>query len=80
MDIPSGLVINRADIGDNSIKSYAEMENLPVLMEIPFDRRIAEAYSRGNPMVEVMPKWEDRMLGLFCRIQEIIERKEGWAR
>ena len=44
LGIPRGLVINRSDIGDDHVRTYATQENLPILMEIPFDRRIAETY------------------------------------
>ncbi|MGB8426278.1 MAG: ATP-binding protein, partial [Desulfobacterales bacterium] len=47
LGIPHGLVINRADLGDRRVHAYAEKENIPILMEIPFDRRVAEAYSDG---------------------------------
>jgi MinD superfamily P-loop ATPase len=31
-------------MGTDHVKRYAHEENIPVLMEIPFDRKIAEAY------------------------------------
>jgi MinD superfamily P-loop ATPase len=71
LNIPCGLVINRADIGDEKVKAYAATENLPVLMEIPFDRRIAEAYSRGDMIVDVMPEWKARFLGLYEKIKDL---------
>jgi len=74
LQIPCGLVINRADIGTDDVKAYAKRENIPVLMEIPFDRRVAEAYSRGCLMVEAMPEWEERFLSLYRQI-EIITRQ-----
>jgi MinD superfamily P-loop ATPase len=40
-------------------------------MEIPFDRRIAEAYSKGEMIVEAMPEWKDRFLALYRRIEEL---------
>ena len=72
LGIPCGLVINRSDIGDDQVKVYAGQEGLPILMEIPFDRRIAEAYSRGNMIVESMPEWKDKFLKLYHRIEEIV--------
>jgi len=60
LEIPRGLVINRSDIGNDDVQTYAKMENLPILMEIPFDRSIAEAYSRGKLIVEEMPEWKER--------------------
>jgi MinD superfamily P-loop ATPase len=68
LNIPCGLVINRSDLGDNQVKAYAERENLPVLMEIPYDRRIAEVYSRGEMIVEVMPEWKMKFCELYERI------------
>ena len=74
MDIPCGLVVNRADAGDRKLYDYASEENMPVLMEIPFDRRIAEAYARGDMMVEVDPEWRDKFLDLYARIEVILDR------
>ena len=71
LNIPCGLVINRSDMGDNKVKEYANGEGLPILMEIPFDRKIAEAYSRGKPLVDIMPEWKERFLNLSHRIEEL---------
>ena len=72
LGIPCGLVINRSDIGNDQVKIYAKQENIPVLMEIPFDRRIAEAYSRGKMIVEVMPEWKEKFAKLYRQIKEIV--------
>lgn len=72
LGIPHGIVINRCDIGDDKLKEYAEKENIPVLMEIPFDRKIAEAYSQGNLMVEIMPEWKEKFNTLYEEIRSII--------
>jgi MinD superfamily P-loop ATPase len=71
LKIPAGLVINRSDIGDDGVKDYARAENLPILMEIPFDRRIAEAYSQGKLAVEVLPEWRDRFIKLYHQIETL---------
>jgi MinD superfamily P-loop ATPase len=69
LDIPCGLVINRSDMGDEKVKTYAGKEGLPILMEIPFDRNIAESYSRGEVLVEVMPEWKERFSALYESIR-----------
>jgi len=76
LDIPHGLVINRAGMGNDDVKKYAEKENLSILMEIPFDRKIAETYSKGELVVRAMPEWKEKFLSLFNKIKEIIELKE----
>jgi MinD superfamily P-loop ATPase len=55
LNIPAGLVINRAGLGFDGVHVFAEQVGLPVLMEIPFDRSIAEAYSNGQTIVEALP-------------------------
>jgi len=72
LEIPCGLVINQSDIGDERVKVYAEQEDIPILMEIPFDRRIAEAYSRGEMIVEAMPEWKEKFSKLYHRIEKIV--------
>jgi MinD superfamily P-loop ATPase len=72
LKIPCGLVINRSDIGDEKVKAYAEEKALPILLEIPFDRRIAEAYSRGEVLVEMMPEWKERFVELYHRVKAIV--------
>ncbi|HAL61160.1 MAG TPA: hypothetical protein DCP08_01975 [Chloroflexi bacterium] len=58
LKLPVGVVINRADIGDSGVERYCQEEGLPILMRIPFDRRIAEAYSEGTPLVEAFPDYK----------------------
>jgi len=45
---PSGVVINRFDIGNDAVERYCEREQIPILAKIPFDRKIAEGYSNGE--------------------------------
>ena len=75
LDIPCGLVINRSDMGDDKVLDYAEAENIPVLMEIPFDRKIAEAYSRGDMMVTALPELKEKFVQLYHDIEAIAGRK-----
>jgi MinD superfamily P-loop ATPase len=68
LGLPVGVVINRDGIGDRGVEVYCAAENVPILMRIPFDRRIAEAYSEGVPLLEVLPEYRERFLSLYERI------------
>jgi MinD superfamily P-loop ATPase len=68
--IPFGVVINRAGIGDKKLYEYCEDKEIPILLEIPFQRRIAELYSQGIPFTLEMPEWRDRFQQLFNEIEE----------
>ncbi|MFO8082947.1 MAG: ATP-binding protein [Desulfobacterales bacterium] len=70
LGIPCGLIINRADLGDDRVKKFAQQAQIPILMEIPFDRKIAEIYSRGGLLVKDMEGMKDKFLDLFDKIKE----------
>ncbi len=77
LDIPCGLVINRSDIGDGRVREYALAENIPVLMEIPFARGIAEAYSRGEVLAQISSGWKEKFQELSERIKNIARQKSA---
>ncbi len=72
LDIPCGLVINRADIGNDSVYQYAKENDIPILMEIPFDRGIAQTYSHGKLIVDEDDHWRLKFQTLYSCIEEIV--------
>ncbi len=64
LGVPMGVVVNFAGIGDRGVYDFCEKQEIPITMEIPFDRRIAELYSRGTPFVAAMPEWKKRFMDL----------------
>ena len=73
LGIPCGLVINRSDIGDDKVRGFARETGMPILMEIPFDRKIAEVYSRGRLLVDEIDGMRERFLSLREKIGELVE-------
>ena len=71
LKIPFGVVINRAGSGDDRVNTYCRDEGIPLLIEIPNDRRIAEAYSRGELAVEALPEYKVLFQTLFEKIAEL---------
>jgi MinD superfamily P-loop ATPase len=69
--IPFGVVVNRVGIGDDRVHVFCEQEGIPVLLEIPDDRRIAEAYSRGELIVEALPEYRMFFENLLGRIVKL---------
>jgi MinD superfamily P-loop ATPase len=72
LGIPCGLVINCSDIGDDGVRQYAEAEDIPILMQIPFDRQIAQAYARGELLVNALPEWKARFSELYGKIDRLV--------
>jgi len=52
------VVINRAGLGDRAVEQYCAREGIKVLAEIADERRVAEAYSRGDLICEALPAYE----------------------
>lgn len=70
LGIPCGVVINRAGVGDRKVEEYCLEENIPILLTIPLDTRIASLYSVGTPLVRGIPEWQEHFLELFDKVKE----------
>ncbi|MCP4543291.1 MAG: P-loop NTPase [Chloroflexi bacterium] len=75
LGLPVGVVINRDGVGDQGVDEYCEAENIPILMRIPLDRRIAEAYSEGVPLVKVLPEYQQQFQELYVAIEHSLMEK-----
>ncbi len=65
---PFGVVVNRSDIGDDAVGDFCRSRNIPVLAKLPFDRRAAKAYSRGELLVHILPDYRQKFSSLLDAI------------
>ncbi len=68
-----GVVLNRADEGDNCVKEYIEEESLDLLAEIGYSESIARTYSEGRLVTDT----DREMAQLFERLAETVREKAG---
>jgi MinD superfamily P-loop ATPase len=73
LEIPKGVVVNKADVGDREVWDFCQSQNIPILMEIPMDRQIAECYSRGIPIVVEHPSYMRGFKDLFEKVEKLYE-------
>ena len=73
LGIAKGVVINKADIGDRGVWDYCKMKEIPILMEIPMDRKIAESYSKGIPIITDHPSYIQKFQDLFVKVEKLHE-------
>ncbi|MFC1847836.1 ATP-binding protein [Chloroflexota bacterium] len=71
LDIPCGVVLNRAGVGDDTVEQYCINEGIPILLTIPLDTQIARYYSRGITLVKGIPGWQGHFIELFDKIKEL---------
>lgn len=70
LGISFGVIINRSDLGNKKTDEYCAAENIPVLMRIPFNKKIAEIYSRGDSIVKVLPEYREKFQELYKKIEQ----------
>jgi MinD superfamily P-loop ATPase len=73
VNLPFAVVINRCDIGNDEVGKYCEAENIDVVMTLPDDRRIAEAYSSGKMIVDVLKEYKEHFSKLCDDLEDIKE-------
>jgi MinD superfamily P-loop ATPase len=69
--LPFGVVVNRMGSGDDRVHRYCRQQRIQIMLEIPDDRRIAEAYSRGVLMVDALPEYRNVFSVLARKIMMI---------
>jgi len=74
LDIPFAVVVNRSEPDEQMTRQYCRDENIDIILEIPDDRQIAEAYSVGKMMVDVLPEYREEFLSLHETILKRIGR------
>ena len=73
MDLPFAVIINRYGIGDDEVERYCKTENIDIALKLPDDRRIAEAYSTGQMIVDALPKYKEQ----FSNLYEYLDKRSG---
>lgn len=68
LGLPHGVIVNRAGIGNQTLQDWCRQEGIPIIMEIPDDRRIAEGYSRGRLAIESLPELTEKFLALLDKL------------
>ncbi|MBU4311362.1 MAG: ATP-binding protein [Candidatus Omnitrophica bacterium] len=69
LKIPFGVVINRSDLGNKDTYAYCKKEKIRILMEIPFKKEIAMAYSKGVPIVEELKEYKKEFTKMYEKIK-----------
>lgn len=69
MKIPFGVVINKFDENENIAKKYCEDEGIEIIGTIPFDRKIAETYSKGEIIAEALPEYRENFETILKRVK-----------
>lgn len=70
--VPFAVALNRVGSGGDGVQRYCAHANIPVLLQVPEDRRIAEIYSRGDLVARHFPGFDGWMTDLFGRLRAAV--------
>ncbi|MCL6447358.1 MAG: ATP-binding protein [Armatimonadetes bacterium] len=70
LGIPHGVVVNRHDSENSLARDFCRAKGLKILAEIPDDRRVAEAYSRGDLAFSSVPGYRERFFALLDAVEK----------
>lgn len=73
ISIPFGVVINKDGIGDDGVDLYCKLETIPILMRFPFLKKVAVAYSKGIPIIDIGVEFEKKFKELYGSILSVIQ-------
>jgi len=71
MKLPFAVAINRYDIGNDEVEKYCKTENIEICLKLPEDRRIAEAYSTGQMIVDALSEYREEFSELYEYIKSV---------
>lgn len=74
LKIPAGVVLNRDGTGYQELERFCSKADLPVMLRIPLDRRIAEGVARRQPLVTIYPEYAGHLREMYERIVAIVKR------
>lgn len=62
------VALNRADLGDDRVREFCHQRGIETVLEVPHERRIAEACARGRLLVDAMPGCRETLAAAWTRI------------
>jgi MinD superfamily P-loop ATPase len=71
------VAVNRVGLGDDRVQRYCAEEGLEIVLELPDDRRVAEACSRGDLLVDALPELHARLRQAWDRIAAAAAAEEA---
>ncbi len=71
LKLPHGVVVNRHEEDNLQARIFCKQRNVPILAEIPDDRRVAEAYSVGKIASAVLPEFSI----YFTKLRDTIRKR-----
>ena len=71
LGLEAGVILNKVGLGTEDIHGFCRDKGVPVLMEIPLERKIGEGLARGKGLLEIAPDFRGRFAALWQEIETL---------
>ncbi|NLV73974.1 MAG: P-loop NTPase [Chloroflexi bacterium] len=71
LSLPVAVAINKERSDNTMMDDFCRAEQIPVVLRIPLDRRIAVAYSQGIPLVQALPEYRPKLAEVLQNLRRI---------
>jgi MinD superfamily P-loop ATPase len=68
MNIPFGLIINKAGLGNRDMYEFSIKNHIDILAEIPFRRDLAAAYAAGQIWIDLFPEMRQSFVKMLMDV------------
>ena len=80
MNLSFAVLINRYSLGNDDVEKYCKAEGIEIVLKLPDDRRIAEAYSTGQIIVDVLSEYRHQFSELYEYVKSVKARSDDKRR
>ena len=80
LGLPFAVAVNRDGIGNEEVDTYCAAQDIDIAFRLPDDRRIAEAYSSGRMVVDVLEDYKQQFLCVYDYLERVKAEHDGTRR
>jgi len=73
LEIPFGVIVNKANLGNDQVYIYLEENNIELIGKIPFSKEYASRYSQGNLLQNIPEELADYYQNIAEKLLNITE-------
>ena len=71
---PTGIVINRDGIGNDAVENFAQQNNIPIILKIPYSPETARQLAQGKPLIKQSGDWQPKFEQVFRHITQELNK------
>lgn len=79
LKIPCGVIINRSNGPYAEVDNFCNTVGLPIVLQIPFEREIAESIAQGNTLLDIHPEFDNVFQDIYAYIQKTVFQTQDYG-